>query len=221
LESTVRAVDMKIRDVGLKFGIKQNSYITLDMLEVHPYIRNDYWLLINSLKSGYKTQNDAFRSIITARYIIRELEKVENKLYATNTQRIVAFLIDTAIIVGIVISFFYLGGVIGVYDLNEILSEQNFIWLLALIMWLWIAQVIYFTFFEGWKGQSPGKRLIGIKVTNDELQKCDFLDAFTRNVVRFLDIVLLIYAVSLLVMNLYPKRQRIGDLVAKTVVLKG
>lgn len=221
LESAVRAVDMKIRDVGFKFGIKQNSYITLDMLEVHPYIRNDYWLLINSLKSEYKTQNDAFRGIITARYIIRELEKVENKLYATNIQRIVAFLIDTAIIVGIVISFFYLGGVIGVYDLNEILSEQNFIWFLALIMWLWIAQIIYFTLFEGWKGQSPGKRLIGIKVTNDELQKCDFLDAFTRNVVRFLDVVLLIYAVSLLVMNLYPKRQRIGDLVAKTVVLKG
>ena len=221
LESAVRAVDMKIKDVGLKFGIKQNPYITLDMLEVHPFIRNDYWLLINSLKSEYKTQNDAFRGIITARYIIRELEKVENKLYATNTQRIVAFLIDTAIIVGIVISFFYLGGVLGVYDLNEILSEQSFIWFLALIMWLWIAQIIYFTFFEGWKGQSPGKKLIGIKVTNDELQKCDFLDAFTRNVVRFLDIVLLIYAVSLLVMNLYPKRQRIGDLVAKTVVLKG
>ena len=221
LENAIRAVDMKIRDVGLKFGIKQNSYITLDILEVHPYIRNDYWLLINSLKSGYKTQNDAFRGIITARYIIRELEKVENKLYATNTQRIVAFLIDTAIIVGIVISFFYLGGVLGVYDLNEILSEQSFIWFLALIMWLWIAQIIYFTFFEGWKGQSPGKKLIGIKVTNDELQKCDFLDAFTRNVVRFLDIVLFIYAVSLLVMNLYPKRQRIGDLVAKTVVLKG
>jgi uncharacterized RDD family membrane protein YckC len=47
------------------------------------------------------------------------------------------------------------------------------------------------------------------------------MDAFTRNVVRFLDMVLFFYAISLLIMNLYPKRQRIGDLVAKTVVLKG
>jgi uncharacterized RDD family membrane protein YckC len=220
MDSAVRAVDMKIEDVGFKFGIKQSPYITLDMLQVHPYIRNDYWLLINSLKSEYKAQNEVFRGIVTARYIIRELEKVENKLYATNVQRIVAFLIDMAIIVGIVISFFYLGGILGVYDLNEILSEQNFIWFLALIIWLWVAQIVYFTIFEGWKGQSPGKKLIGIKVTTDEQLKGGFMDAFTRNVVRFLDMILFFYAISLLIMNLYPKRQRIGDLVAKTVVLK-
>ncbi|MEE9151784.1 MAG: RDD family protein [Thermoplasmata archaeon] len=220
LESAVRAVEMKIQDVGFKFGIKQSPYITLDILQVHPYIRNDYWLLIPALKSRYKTQNDAFRAIVTARHILKELERVETKLYATNTQRMVAFLIDAAIIVGIVISFFYLGGILGIYDLNEILSEQNFIWFLALIMWLWVAQIVYFTIFEGWKGQSPGKRLVGIKVTTDEQTKSGFMDAFTRNVVRFLDMVLFFYLISLLIMNLYPKKQRIGDMVAKTVVLK-
>ncbi len=220
LESAVRTVEMKIRDVGLKFRVKQSPYVTLDMLQVHPYIRNDYWMLVNISKSGYKTQNDAFRAIITARYILKNLEKVETKLYATNTQRIVAFLIDMAIIVGIVISIFYLGGVLGIYNLYDILSEQNFIWFLALIMWLWVAQVIYFTIFEGWKGQSPGKRLVGITVTTDEQTKSGYMDAFTRNVVRFLDMALFFYLISLLIMGLYPKKQRIGDLVAKTVVLK-
>ena len=220
LESAVRAVEMKIQDVGLKFRIKQGPYITLDMLQVHPYIRNDYWMLVNISKSSYKTQYDAFRAIITARHILRNLEKVETKLYATNTQRIVAFLIDMAIIFGIVISFFYLGGILGIYDLYAMLSEQNLIWLLALIMWLWVAQVVYFTIFEGWRGQSPGKRLVGVKVTTVEQTKSGYMDAFTRNVVRFLDMVLFFYLISLLIMGLYPKKQRIGDLVAKTVVLK-
>ncbi|UCG70735.1 MAG: RDD family protein [Thermoplasmata archaeon] len=220
VEGALRAVDMKIKDLGYKFGINQSPYNTLDMLQVNPYLRNDYWLLENASKYEFKTQNDAYRAILTARYIIRELKKVETKLYATSGQRMVAFLLDSAIITGIVISFFYLGGALGVYNLAEILTDQNFIWFIAFIMWLWVAQVVYFTIFEGWKGQSPGKRLVGIKVTSDEHAKCDFMDAFTRNVVRLLDIVLFVYLVSLVMMSLYPKRQRIGDFVAKTVVLR-
>jgi uncharacterized membrane protein/uncharacterized RDD family membrane protein YckC len=220
LQSSLRTVELKIKDVGYKFGVNQSPYATLDMLLVNPYVRNDYWLLVNASKSESPTQNDAYRGILTSRHLLRELEKLETKLYATHGQRMVAFLLDSAIITGIVISFFYLGGALGVYDLTEIMSDQNFIWFIAFIMWLWIAQVVYFSIFEGWKGQSPGKRLVSIKVTTDEQTKCGYMDAFTRNVVRFLDIVLFVYLVSLVFMSIYPKRQRIGDKVAKTVVLK-
>lgn len=220
MNGAVRAVDMKIEDVGLKFRIRQPSYITLDMLQVHPYIRNDYWLLVNNSKSIYKTENDVFRGLVSARHIIKELERVETKIYATLTQRIVAFLIDLAIIIGIVITFFYLGGVLGLYDLTDVGELFMSIWFVAFIMWLWVAQAIYFTIFEGFSGQSLGKWLVKIKVTTDERNRCGFMGAFTRNIVRILDMVLFIYIVSLVVMSMYPKRQRIGDMVAKTVVLK-
>jgi uncharacterized RDD family membrane protein YckC len=219
-ENAFLAVKMKIQDTGFKFGIDQPPYVTLDMLQVHPYIRNDYWLMANNLKNPYKTQNDAFRAVITAKHIIRELDRKEIRLYATPMQRMVAFLLDTAIIISLVISLFYIGGILGVYDLTDIFASQNFIWFVAFILWLWVAQAIYFTIFEGWIGQSPGKRLVSIKVVTDEQEKCGFMDAFTRNVVRFLDTVLFFYIVSLVMMEIYPKKQRIGDKVAKTVVLK-
>ncbi len=220
IETALRAVNMKIEEIGYKFGIEQSPYVTLDMLQVHPYLRNDYWLLVNASRPQPKTQNDAFRAIITAKHLIRELEKVEGRLYATHSQRIVAFLIDMSIIIGIMAVFFYIGGIIGLYDLTDVFGLLTSIWFVAFTMWLWVVQAIYFTIFEAWKGQSPGKKLIGIKVTNDEHKKCGFMDAFTRNVVRLFDMVLLFYGISLIVMKIYPKRQRIGDKVAKTVVMK-
>ncbi len=218
--SAVFAVNMKINDLGFKFKINQSPYVILDMLQVHPYIRNDYWLLINSARSGYKDRQMAQRGIITAKYLIKEFERTEKKLYATGFQRSIAFGMDVLIIFGIILAFFILGAILGIYDLSDILAPQNMIWLVAFILWLWIAQAIYFTFFEGWLGQTPGKKLMRIKVVNDELEKCDFMGAFTRNVIRLLDTLLLFYAISFIIMAIYPKYQRIGDKVAKTVVLR-
>jgi uncharacterized RDD family membrane protein YckC len=145
---------------------------------------------------------------------------VELRLFASNTQRGVAFLIDIAIIAAVMTLFFILGGAAGLYNLNNIMDIFMSIWFVAFFMWLWIAQAVYYTVFETLRGQSPGKRLMGIKVVNTDYEKCDFMDAFTRNVVRFLDLVLLFYLVSMVMMNRNPKRQRLGDIVAQTVVLK-
>jgi uncharacterized RDD family membrane protein YckC len=220
LYSAVFAVNMKINDLGFKFKINQSPYMILEMLQVHPYTKNDYWLLVNTARSGYKDRNQAQRGIVTARYLIREFDKVEKKLYATNLQRSIAFMIDVLIIFGVIMAVFITGAAFGIYNLSDILDPQTMIWLIALLLWLWIAQAIYFTIFEGWKGQTPGKRLMGIRVMNDEMQKCDFMDAFTRNVIRLLDTLLLFYAISFIIMAIYPKRQRFGDKVAKTIVLK-
>jgi uncharacterized RDD family membrane protein YckC len=219
-DACIQAVEMKIVDVGAKFRIRQSPYVILDLLQVHPYIRNDYWILLNSRNVPQSTARDAQRSIVTARHLIREMEKLERGLYATHLQRLVAFTIDVIIILVIMMVFFTIGAVGGLYDVSDILAPQNLIWIVAFVLWLWIAQAIYFTILEGWIGQTPGKKLLGIIVTTDEHTKCDFMDAFTRNVVRLLDTVLLLYGISLILMSLYPKNQRIGDMVAKTVVMK-
>ncbi len=220
LYTALMAVDMKINDVGFKFKINQSPYVILDMIQIHPYTRNDYWLLVNSSKSMYKSELDANRGIVTARYIIKELETVEKKLYATLPQRIGAFAIDLAIIFGILLGFFAIGAFLRLYDLTDIFAPETMIWLVAFILWLWIAQAIYFTILEGLNGQTIGKKVLRIKVTTDEMTKCGFMGAFTRNVIRLLDTVLLLYTVSILIMVIYPRKQRIGDKVAKTIVLK-
>jgi uncharacterized RDD family membrane protein YckC len=219
-ETAIEAAETKIADVGMKFRISQSPYITLDMLGVHPYIRNDYWIMINSRNQTELSARDAQRCIVTAKQLIKELDKTERGLYATHFQRIGAFFIDAIIIMVIMMVFFVLGAVGGLYNLSDMLAPQNIIWIVAFGLWLWIAQAIYFTILEGWIGQTPGKKIMGIKVTTDEFLRCGFMDAFTRNVVRLLDTVLFLYGVSLILMSYYPKNQRIGDLVAKTVVLK-
>jgi uncharacterized RDD family membrane protein YckC len=220
LNTAVSAVDMKIKDVGLKFKIKQSPYVILDMLQVNPYIRNDYWLLLNSSKSMYSSPNEAHRGIVTARYIVREMDEVEKKMYATLMQRIGAYIIDMAIILGIMIAVFAIGAILNLYDLSDITAPETIIWIVAFALWLWIAQAIYFTILEGWTGQTPGKKALRIIVTTDEMEKCGYMGAFTRNVLRLLDTVLFFYAVSFIVMKIYPKTQRIGDKVAQTIVLK-
>jgi uncharacterized RDD family membrane protein YckC len=220
LNASVRAVDMKIQDVGYKFKIKQSPYVVLDMLQINPYVRNDYWLLLNSSKSLYHSQQDAYRGNITARYIIRELQTIEKRLYAGFMQRIIAYIVDMAIILGMILAIFTIGATTGLFDLSDIMAPETIIWILAFVLWLWIAQAIYFTILEGLWGQTPGKKLLGIIVKTDEMEKCGLMSAFTRNVLRLLDAAMLFYAISFIVMNAYPKRQRIGDKVAMTIVLK-
>jgi uncharacterized RDD family membrane protein YckC len=190
------------------------------MLQINPYIRNDYWLLLNSSKSQYHSQQDAYRGNITARYIISELQRIEKRLYASFMQRIIAYILDMAIILGIILAIFTIGATTGLFDLSDLMAPETIIWILAFILWLWIAQALYFTILEGLWGQTPGKKLMGIIVKTDEMEKCGLMSAFTRNVLRLLDAAMFFYAVSFIVMNAYPKRQRIGDKVAMTIVLK-
>ena len=75
----------------------------------------------------------------------------------------------------------------------------------------------YFLFSDGFPhGQSIGKKLIGISVVNMHTGKpCSYLGSFLRNgpalILGALDAVLI----------LFRRRQRLGDLLARTVVVYG
>jgi uncharacterized RDD family membrane protein YckC len=124
------------------------------------------------------------------------------------------------IILGVILAIFAIGATSGLFDLSNLQAPETIVWIMAFALWLWIAQALYFTIFEGFWGQTPGKRLMRIVVKTNEMQKCGFMSAFTRNTLRLLDAAMLFYAISFVVMNVYPKRQRIGDKVAMTIVLK-
>jgi len=78
----------------------------------------------------------------------------------------------------------------------------------------------YFLFLEGvWDGQTLGKKLLGIKVVKEDGGECDITASVLRNVFRIID-ALLYYAVGFIFMASSDKRQRLGDRIAGTVVVR-
>lgn len=86
--------------------------------------------------------------------------------------------------------------------------------LLPLLFWF-----LYFPLVEGLTGQTFGKRLMGIRVVKLNGGKVGIWDSFVR---RLFDMVDLMFfgLVAILVMRNSKEKQRIGDLVAKTMVIK-
>ena len=94
----------------------------------------------------------------------------------------------------------------------------------TMIIWIvcWgIGSLGYYTFFEAFRqGQTPGKRREGIRVVRDTGHAVTFGAAFLRNVLRFADLLPPPYLTGMLLILLHPRSQRLGDLVAGTVVVR-
>jgi uncharacterized RDD family membrane protein YckC len=78
----------------------------------------------------------------------------------------------------------------------------------------------YFAFFEiFWKGQTPGKRLLKIRVIKESGRPVNVYEAIGRNLMRAIDSLPGVYAVGLICMMIDRKNRRVGDFVAGTVVV--
>lgn len=79
----------------------------------------------------------------------------------------------------------------------------------------------YAALFEGlWKGQTPGKRMFHLRVIKEGGYPIHFYDAVLRNFLLTADFLPFGYGAAFLTMSLTPKMQRIGDLVAGTIVVR-
>jgi uncharacterized RDD family membrane protein YckC len=83
----------------------------------------------------------------------------------------------------------------------------------------------YFILFEWlWNGQTPGKRLMKLRVIRDDGRPITLWEAIARNLLRVFDaapgFVVPIYSVGLIVIFLNRRDQRVGDLFAGTVVIR-
>ena len=70
-----------------------------------------------------------------------------------------------------------------------------------------------------WNGQTPGKRAFGIAVLNDDGTPVRWPAALTRNLLRAVDFLPLLYGIGLVAMLLSRDFKRLGDLAAGTVVV--
>lgn len=79
----------------------------------------------------------------------------------------------------------------------------------------------YFVFFETlWHGQSPGKRLFGLRVIKEGGYPIGFSEALIRNLVRLVDFLPAYYMIGVTAMLIDGRARRLGDLAAGTIVVK-
>lgn len=71
-----------------------------------------------------------------------------------------------------------------------------------------------------WRGQTVGKRLLGLRVMDVHGLRLQFHQVLMRNLLRFVDMLPLCYAVGGVTCLLNRRAQRLGDLAANTVVVR-
>ncbi len=79
----------------------------------------------------------------------------------------------------------------------------------------------YFTLFEAFaNGRTPGKRVMKIHVIHRSGRAISFVESLARNLVRFVDSLPSFYVAGVVTMILNRQNQRLGDMVAGTLVVR-
>lgn len=87
-------------------------------------------------------------------------------------------------------------------------------------LWFFALFCGYFLLFEWlWLGQTPGKRLLGIRVIRWDGANITFAQSALRNLLRIVDVLPGLYGVAAITALTNPEQRRLGDLAANTLVV--
>jgi uncharacterized RDD family membrane protein YckC len=92
-------------------------------------------------------------------------------------------------------------------------------WGVILLTAFFVEWILPAWFEAVWGGQTPGKRMFGLAVLNDDGTPVRWPGALTRNLLRAVDFLPLLYGIGLVTMLLNRDFKRLGDLAAGTVVV--
>lgn len=91
---------------------------------------------------------------------------------------------------------------------------------MLLILLIFGFQWVYFNLFEWmWNGQTPGKRLLHLRVIKVDGSPVSGIDVLLRNLSRPIDTLGPMGLIGLLMIFVSRKGQRLGDLMARTLVI--
>ncbi len=144
--------------------------------------------------------------------------------FAPVWKRAMAKILDTFIIIIPVIALFYLFNIRDIFIKYQSDTFEYFFVILMIILFCFailygILIIVLFSLLEGKWGQTPGKFLLGIKVVGLDLNLCGFGQAFIRNILLIVDGAFT-YMVGLLIIAFSKNWQRIGDMIARTLVVQ-
>jgi uncharacterized RDD family membrane protein YckC len=148
-----------------------------------------------------------------------ELVSIELPLAGIGS-RFIAILVDSLILGAAVILLIFLG----VFIITALgnFGEKSASWgigilLLILFLLFWG----YFALFETFNnGRTPGKRVAKIRVIHQSGRGINFAEALARNLVRIIDYMPGFYGVGIAAMFMSRRSQRLGDMVAGTLVVR-
>jgi len=104
---------------------------------------------------------------------------------------------------------------------RAVASAPKWVWAVAILI-LFLIFAGYFAFFEWiWSGQTPGKRWLKLRVIREDGRPITFWEASVRNLLRSFDMMPFpFYSVGLISVFSTNRDQRVGDMVAGTVVVR-
>ena len=164
-------------------------------------------------------------------YVIDTPESVAFTYEVTGIgNRFIAALIDSAVL-GVALFLLNLLvlvalELVGDISMDRLLDGEPPSWLGGLTIALYA--LLNFSFFWGyyilfewlWNGQTPGKRVVKIRVLRLDGNPAGFTEVLLRNLVRPVDFLPGGYGLGLLVMLLNEKSRRLGDFAAGTLVIR-
>src|SRR5580704_17023790 len=137
--------------------------------------------------------------------------------------RFLAILIDSLIqgAVLIILALIFVGLGFGFRGAGFGRSSSAGVWIVAILIFAYFLLMYgYFILFESiWNGQTPGKRLMHIRVIKDSGQPITAIDAVGRHLMSIVDQLPFAYGIAVLCAWISPQSKRLGDYIAGTVVV--
>ena len=108
---------------------------------------------------------------------------------------------------------------VGKPNLFNITSLPSYVFGFAIVAIFIINWGYFFALEYFWGGKTIGKRVLGIRVLQENGHSVTLLSCFIRNLLRVIDSLPALYFIGIVMIFLHPKHKRIGDLVAGTLVV--
>lgn len=136
-------------------------------------------------------------------------------------RRAMAHLVDLALCYGaaFLVGVVTLMLVLGLVSIGAAALEILKLGVGLLFVLMFIVQWVWFAAWETIRGDTPGKRAFGLRVVTTSGRPIGFREAALRNLLRAADLLPSGYLAGVITMAISPRFQRIGDLVAGTLVV--
>ncbi len=130
--------------------------------------------------------------------------------------RCMAAAVDYLIIVLLMIIF----GILFASSLPRNMDDTNTVLAVFIILQFFIVTFYHLIFEFLWNGQTPGKRMFKVRVIQANGLPVTVSGILIRNLVRPFDFLPVFYSVGLIALFATQHTQRLGDLAAKTIVVR-
>ncbi|MBQ1837348.1 MAG: RDD family protein, partial [Neisseriaceae bacterium] len=123
-----------------------------------------------------------------------------------------AFLLDFVIRIGLALGALFL--MLWILPLTKGFSIGLYFIVIFIIYWLY--PVLFEVF---WHGQTPAKRVFGLRVVQDNGTPISFTQSLIRNLMRTADMLPMYYGLGMSVMLMHPQFKRLGDILSGSLVI--